>query len=138
MSLKEMKNRLSLLWIFAMFNYLYADVLSLFDADVLKEISTGYAGSIHMTDNVLFGAALLMESAILMVLLSQLLNYRANRIANIIAGILHTVAVFGSAVEETPAIYYAFFAVIEIACTLFIVWYAWQWKNPTAEQPAVR
>ncbi|GIK65595.1 MAG: hypothetical protein BroJett018_33890 [Chloroflexota bacterium] len=128
--MKDMKTKLSLLWIFAMFNYLYADVLSLFDSDILKDVIEGRAGSIQMTDSVLFGAAVLMETAIMMVLLSQILSYRLNRWANIAMGLLHTLAVFGSTVEETPAAYYAFFATIEIACTLYIIWLAWQWKNP--------
>ena len=53
----------------------------------------------------------------------------------IAAGILHTAAVAFSAFTETPAPYYAFFAAIEIACTVFIVWYAWTWveeKNQRA------
>jgi hypothetical protein len=29
-----------------------------------------------------------------------------------------------------PTTYYAFFSAIEIACTLFIVGYAWKWRNP--------
>lgn len=128
--MKDMKTKLSLLWIFAMFNYLYADVVSLFDADILKDVMAGRAGSIQMTDSMLFGAAVLMETAIMMVLLSQILSYRLNRWANIAVGLLHTLAVFWSTVEETPAAYYAFFATIEIACTLYIIWLAWQWKNP--------
>jgi hypothetical protein len=27
-------------------------------------------------------------------------------------------------------LYYAFFTAIEIACLLFIVWYAWTWRQP--------
>lgn len=131
--MNDTKNKLTLLWIFAIFNYLYADVLSLFDSDILKDIMAGSAGSINMTDSVLFGAAVLMETAIMMVLLTQFLNYRVNRWVNIVIGAVHTLAVFGSTVEETPAAYYAFFAIIEITCTLYIIWLAWHWKNPTSQ-----
>lgn len=136
--MKDMKSKLSLLWIFAMFNYLYADVLSLFDSDILKDVIEGRAGSIQMTDSVLFGAAILMETAIMMVLLSQILSYRLNRWGNIAMAALHTLTVFWSTVEETPAAYYAFFAAIEITCTLYIIWLAWHWKNPEVlvAQPA--
>ncbi len=74
--------------------------------------------------------ALLMETAIAMVLLSRVLGYRGNRWANIIAGAFHTAFVAWSLTGETPTLFYAFFAAIEIACTLFIFWYAWTWPSP--------
>lgn len=134
-TLEDMKVRFSTLWIFVMLNYLYADVLSLFDSKILNQLLTGNTGSVQMTPEVLLAAAILMESAIMMVLLSRTLNYRANRWANIIVGILHTLAVFGSLFGDRPTAYYIFFSVIEIACTMFIVWYAWQWTTPEV-QPA--
>jgi len=78
---------------------------------------------------VLLGAVL-METAIAMVLLSRVLPYRANRWANIVAGIFHTAFVAWSLFGGTTSLFYAFFATIEIACTLFIVWYAWTWSRP--------
>ena len=127
--MKDRKVVFSTLWIFAMFNYLYADVVGLMDSSVLKEILTGSVGGLQITQGFLLGAAILMETAIVMVLLSRVLKYRANRWANIIAGAIHTAAVFSSMFVGTPAIYYIFFGTIEIACTLFIVWYAWTWPK---------
>ncbi len=86
----------------------------------------------HFAEGLVLGFAVLMETAIAMVLLSRVLKYRANRWANIIAGIIHTAAVFLSLFVGTPALYYIFFATIEIACTLFIVWYAWKWPKQEA------
>ena len=127
----NIKVKLSTLWIFAMFNYLYADVMSLMDPEGLKNIMTGQVGSIQITQGFLLGAAILMETAIAMVLLSRVLKYGANRWANIIAGVIHTAAVFLSMfVGTTPALYYLLFGTIEIVCTLFIVWYAWRWPKP--------
>jgi hypothetical protein len=31
-----------------------------------------------------------------------------------------------------PAPHAVFFAMIEAACTLFIIWYAWTWRTPEA------
>ena len=121
---------LSTLWIFAMFNYIYADILTFFEPGMLEELMTGSVGGIQFTQGFLLGAAILMETAIVMVVLSRVLKYRANRWANIIAGVIHTAAVFLSLFVGTPAMYYTFFATIEIACTLLIVWYAWKWINP--------
>ena len=129
-AMKDRQVILSTLWIFAMFNYLYCDVMTLMDPEGLKIIMSGQVGSMQITPGFLLGAAVLMETAIAMVLLSRVLKYSANRWANIIAGIIHTAAVSLSMFTGTPAIFYIFFAAIEIPCTLFIVWYAWRWPNP--------
>ena len=47
-------------------------------------------GSIQLTEGFLLGASILVEIPIAMVLLSQILKYRANRWANIIAGTIMT------------------------------------------------
>jgi hypothetical protein len=123
---EDMKVRLSTLWIFATLNYVYADVIILFDKSVV----------FNLTQGALFGASLLVETAILMVLLSRILPYRANRWANIVVGVLNTMAVLLSLTfsGKIPALYYMFFAVIEIVTTSLIVWYAWKWPN-TKEIP---
>ena len=126
----EMKDRkvvLSTLWIFAMLNYLYADVFTLFFSP------TAQKGSLAMPQGAVLMFALLMETAIAMVLLSRFLKYGANRWANMIAGIFHTAFVAWSMIGETPALFYVFFASIEIICTLFIAWYAWKWRNPESQ-----
>ncbi len=127
--MKDRKVILSTLWIFAILNYLYADVTGLHNSSILKEVLTGTVGGLQITEGFLLIGAILMETAIVMVLLSRVLKYRANRWANIIAGVIHTVAVPSSMFVGTPALYYIFFASIEIACTLFIVWYAWTWRK---------
>lgn len=132
--MKDMKARFSMLWIFAMFNYLYADLITLMDPETLKEIVTGNVGPVPMTPGFLLGAAILMETAIAMVPLSLILKYAVNRWANIVIGALHTAAVFTSLFVggTMPALYYLFFATIEILCTSFIVWSAWRWKSAAA------
>ena len=130
----DMRVRFSTLWVFAVFNYLYADILTLMDPEILRQLTTGRVGSLQMTQGFLLGAAILIETAIAMVLLSRVLQYRANRWANMVIGVLHTVAVALSLVfgGGTPAPYYLLIAVIEIACTSLIIWYAWRWKPDAA------
>ncbi len=77
-----------------------------------------------------------MEIPIAMVLLSRVLKYKENRWANIIAGLIMSVVQVSSLFVGTPTIYYAFFSIIEIACTLFIVFYSWRWRNPEASLAA--
>jgi len=115
----DTRTKLSALWIFATLNYLYADVETLMDKSV----------SINLTQESLLGAAMLVETAIAMVLLSQLLGPRTNRLANIIVGTINTVAILASLFVATPAPYYIFFTTIEVASTTLIMWYAFTWHN---------
>ena len=127
---KDAKTILSTLWIFVTLNYLYCDVLGLFDPATLQALITGNAGNIQVTSEFLLGAAILMEIPIGMVLLSRILNYKANRWANIIAGTIMTLVQISSLFFGTaPTNYYIFFSIIEVACTAFIAWYAWNWMS---------
>jgi hypothetical protein len=132
-TLEDMRARLSTLWIFVMFNYLYCDVLGLMDPESLRGFLDGNVGGIDITQGFLLSASILMEIPMAMVLLSRVLKYRANRWANIGAGTLMTVVQFSTLVfGSSPTPFYLFFSVIEIACTSVIVWYAW--KSPDAEK----
>ena len=123
----DTKERLSVLWIFALLNYLYADVLALW----------AVAAAPHLPPWVLAGSAVLMEIPIAMILACRLLPFRANRLVNIIAGsILTLVNGFLTFVPplagwgRPPALpEYLFFATIETVCTSVIVWQAWTWSG---------
>ncbi|HEX2947400.1 MAG TPA: DUF6326 family protein [Clostridia bacterium] len=127
--IKDRKVLLSTLWIFVTLNYLYCDVLSLMDPDLLKQFLTGTVGSMHMTQGVLFGAAILMEIPISLVLLSRILKYKANRWANMVAGTIMTVVQLSSLFTGAPSLYYNFFSIIEITCTIFIFIVALKWSK---------
>jgi Family of unknown function (DUF6326) len=127
----DTKERLSLLWIFALFNYLYADVVALF----------AIAGSRKpLPQWALLGSAVLMEIPIAMILASRLLPFRANRLANIIAGGIMTLVngyltfVMPLVTGDRPPAYpeYLFFGTIETVCTLVIIWQAWTWSGVEA------
>jgi hypothetical protein len=123
--MKDMKVRLSTSWIFAVCNYVYAHVFTVMDP------STD-TGAVPVTHGFMLGAAVLMEAAIVMIPLSRFLNYRANRWASIVAGVIHTAAVILTLFVggKMPASYYVYFASTEIASTSAIVWYAWKWPWP--------
>jgi len=122
----DRKMVLSALWIFATLNYIYADVFTLFFVPGAQETTTS------MPAGAALAFAVLMETAIAMVFLSRVLKHAANRWANIIVGAIHTAAVYFFVLAGTPppAPFSAFFAAIEIVCTLVIIWYAWKWPNP--------
>jgi len=127
----DTKERLSLFWIFALLNYLYADVVALF---AIVD-SPNLADAPHLPPGALLASAVLMEIPIAMIVACRLLPFRANRLANIIAGaILTLINAFLTFVPplvgaRTPALpEYLFFATIETVCTSVIVWQAWTWS----------
>jgi hypothetical protein len=131
----DTKERLSQLWLFALLNYLYADVLALFFI-----IGSGDPAP-HLPRWVLLGAAILMEIPIAMILASRLLPYRANRLANIAAAVIETLAVVSmqfvyplvtGAWREQMFPSYIFFGTIETVCTSVIIWQAWTWSGVKA------
>ena len=131
----DMKERLSVLWIFALLNYLYADVVALW-----AMLGTPPADTPHLGQLALAGSAVLMEIPIAMIVACRLLPFRANRLANIVAGIIETV-VNGSVTFIPPLVgwgtppaflEYLFFATIETVCTSVIIWQAWTWSGAEA------
>jgi hypothetical protein len=122
----DVREKLSTLWIFVMFNYLYADVIGLMKAETLQELITGYAGSMQITEGFLLSAAVLMETAIAMVLLSRILSYRANRWANImVAVIFFAINVIG--LPTYPQAFDKFLNIVGLGFNLITIWYAWNW-----------
>lgn len=122
-----MKVKLSTLWVFAVLNYVYCDVVTLMNPAYVNGLVAGNAGGIQVTQVFLLAAGILVEIPIAMVLLSRMLKYRANRWANIAAGAVMTVVQAASLFLSTPGLYYVFFSVVEIAATLAIVGYSWKW-----------
>ena len=129
--MQDIKKRLSLFWLFALLNYLYADVLALF------AFLGSPSSAPHLPPWALMGSAVLMEIPIAMILACRLLPFRANRLANIIAGCILTLVngfltfvlplTNGDFRDPTfPA--YVFFATIETVCTVVIIRQAWTWS----------
>ena len=116
------KVKISLLWIFVVLNIAYADILSLMDStSPIRKIMEGAT----MPEGGLMAGAILMETSIVMVILPWILNYKVNRWVTIIISAINIFAV----VTGGHGLYYAFFATVETACMLLIIWLAWKWDN---------
>jgi hypothetical protein len=122
----DMKVKLSTLWIVVMFNMVFADILTFVTPGALEEIMTGYAGEIQVTQGMLLIFAIFLEIPIVMIVLSRVLKYRANRWANIMAGAITLVFVVGGG---STYLHYIFIATIEVVCMSLIIWYAWKWPK---------
>jgi len=109
----DKKMVLSTLWIFVMFNYLYADILVMIVHPTIYQKAAA-----NMSSAVVLTFAALMEIPILMILLSRVLPYRANRWANIIAGAESTVFAAFTLSPKMPS-YYLLFSSIEIVSFFF-------------------
>src|SRR3954451_17256148 len=77
-------------WIVAILSYLYCDVLTLMHAEDLRALLTGEVGGMRITEGFLFGAAVLMQIPIAMVLVSRLAPHRVARPACLAAGLVMT------------------------------------------------
>jgi hypothetical protein len=122
--LQDTGTKLSTLWLFATLNYVYADVVTIYDK----------GGNLGYSQTFLLGAAILVEIPMAMVLLSRILKYRANRWANVVAGAAMTVIQAATLFVAIPTAYYVFFSVIEVATTLVVVWTAWKWATPSSTE----
>jgi hypothetical protein len=138
----DIKERLSLFWIFALLNYLYADVVALFAVVGARNIAEEAP---HLSQWALIGSAVFMEIPIAMIVASRLLPFPANRLANLIAGSVLTL-VNGAVTFVAPLAgwgrppalaAYLFFGTIETVCTLVIVWQAWTWSRVEGAEQAV-
>ena len=137
--MRDIKERLSLLWIFALLNYLYADVVALF------AIAGRPSAFEPLPSWAVLASAVLMEIPIAMIVACRLLPARPNRIANILAGTFLTL-VNGFVTYVPPLLgwgkppafaAYLFFATIETVCTSIIVWQAWTWSDAKAKTGVV-
>jgi len=126
---KDKKIVLSTLWVFVLMNMIYADILNTLKPGYLNELK-------HVSENIsgetILLFAFLMEIPIAMILLSRVLNRKANRIANFISAPVSILWVILPSVvmsNGNPPLSYIFFATIETITMIFIFWYTWKWKE---------
>ena len=115
--------KLSLLWIFVIVNMAYADILSLMDpTSIIRGIMVGAP----MPAGGLLLGAIVMETSIAMVVLSWVLNYKVNRWVTSIIGVF----MIWQIIIGGHGPYYVFFATVEVACIMLIIWFSWKWVSP--------
>lgn len=125
----NVKVKLALLWVALMFFYVYNDIFSLFQPGHVAELVEGQLEGIQFTQSLLFGAAVLMAFPSLMVLLSLTLKARANRLVNIVVGILHVLILIGTQFvgEGETWYYWRFYELLEALVLALIIRTAWKW-----------
>jgi len=126
----NVKVKLALFWVALMFFYLYNDLLSFFKPGTVEELVGGSLEGIVFTQELLFGAALLMALPSIMIFLSLTLKAKLNRMVNIIVGIFHMVVLVGTLMVPGDLwVFYATYMVFEAVFIVLIVWHAWKWPT---------
>lgn len=123
--MNDMRVRLSTLWVFVLFNMIFADIVGFMNPGVLESIVKGEL-EIEVTQELLLVFSIMLEIPIAMVLLSRILSYRVNRWANIVAALITILFVVGGG---SAYLSYFFFASIEVLTMLFIIAFAWRWRE---------
>jgi hypothetical protein len=116
--------KLSALWVAAMFGWVYGDLLRIYSGDFI-------AGEV-IGEDVMSPQTFWMIGAItmiipgVMVFLSLVLKYKANRWANIIAAIFFFVLSLVG-LPGYPGAYDKFLIIVGLVFNVITVWYAWKW-----------
>jgi Family of unknown function (DUF6326) len=123
----NVRAKLSTLWIFVLLNVIFRDIHELFRHGLLEEMMTGTVNGVQMTEGTLLVAGIMLEVLLAMVILSRVLEYRANRWANIVVGVIAIPLVIGIGPKDLDDM---FFATIEVVALALIIWSAWTWPTP--------
>jgi len=125
----NVKLKLSALWIALMFLYTYADILGFYAPGNIEELISGEIAGIQMTQGLLLGSAILMVIPSVMIFLSLALQAKANRLVNIVVGMVYIVVLGSTFLPGRNPAYYILFAIIKAALLVMVVWLAWKWPK---------
>lgn len=114
------KERLSVLWIVVMMNMIFADIYTFAFSGAMNDTP------VKVTQVFILVFAMINEIPIAMIFLSRILRRNVNRWANIIASVITILFVIAGG---SLTLHYIFFAAVEVVTMLFIIRYAWKWKN---------
>ena len=121
---------ISRLWVFLSLNYILCDLLTMMDKAVIRGLFEGNIGGIPLTQGFVLFAGISLEIPCLMVVLSVVLPYMANRRINIGAAILMIMYQLASfLVGSDITLHYIFFSVMEILGNIVILVLAVKWKR---------
>jgi hypothetical protein len=123
----DMKLKFLALWIFVFLNMIFRDLHEFGRPGLIQEMMTGVVNGVQITDGLLLIGGIMIEIPLLMLPLTQLLQFKVNRLANMwIGALMIPLMIFNYNPLDLDDI---FFLVFEIAALLLIIWYAWRWSN---------
>lgn len=117
-----MKVKLSTLWIVVLINMIFADIFSIM-VELVNKDTLNIPGDVK---TIMAIAAIVTNIPILMIYFSRILEYKANRIINMIAAILTIIYVIGGG-DTAP--HYLIIASIEVVFLILIFVYSLKWRS---------
>lgn len=111
-----------MLWLLVIFNIIIADILSII-VELVDKNTLDIIGEVKTTMGI---AALLLNIPVLMIFFSKILNYKTNRIVNIIASLVTLLFVIGGG-SLLP--HYIICVSIEVTILILIIRTAWKWDG---------
>jgi uncharacterized membrane protein len=114
-----------------MLSSLQGDVVRFMQPGMLEEMIAGNT-DVPITNELLLVMSIVMAIPIFMSFLSLTLKYKANRRANLSAGIFFVVweLIFLILLYSKSPAYEMFWGLAYLTFAALVVWYAWKWPNP--------
>ncbi len=123
--MEEIRIKLSGLWTALILTYLLGDVLRIFSGDFVPG-EMGELGGMQITQGMYLGLAILLVIPIIMVFLSLVLKYRANRWTNLVlAAFFFVFNLIG--LPTYPSLYDQFLIIVGLVLNGLTFWYVWKW-----------
>ena len=91
----DKRAKLSSLWVFVFLNFIFRDLHEFGRAGFLEEMMTGVVNGVQITDGLLLIGGIMIAVPLLIIPLTQFLGFTANRLANLVMGVLQIVSVIG-------------------------------------------
>ena len=122
-NLFAMKMKISTLWIVVLFNMTFRDFHEFLRTGYLEELLAMTSNGAEVSQGLLLAAAIVLQIPIGMIFLTQVLNVKVSRWANMIGAII---MIAGIVVNNlTPDLDDIFFYAVACAAMFAIIWYAW-------------
>ena len=64
-----------------------------------------------------------------MIVLTRILSYKSNRLANIIVALIMIIVQAGTLSSVDYTMHYIFYSIVEVGTTSFILYSAWNWTE---------
>ena len=125
--MEDVKIKIAGLWIFKALASLTLPIMMFMEEGVLEGIIAGEFLGMEIGPEILLAGTIETWVALVMIVVSLNLKYKANRWINIIAGLVFTALSLISMVDTLTA-HDILMWVSQAVATVLVVWYAYKWK----------
>lgn len=131
----DVRIRLAALWIATMLVVAFVDIFQFYRADIREQIEAGRVLDFEIGQLFMLAIVAYVTVPTLMIVLSILLPYRANRITNLVVAVVFAVTIVGAAIGEWG--YYLFASAVEFGLLAAIFTLALRWTAHSTVAPAL-